>query len=114
MTLTVPHRVRVRPFRAYELPAGVIYVGRGVLGYPASPYANPYVVGRAYIVAGVTVVVRDRLHAVALYRAHLHLSPVLQHAAARDLVGHDLACWCPLDEPCHADLLLAIATGGRA
>jgi len=22
---------------------------------------------------------------------------------------HDLACWCPLDQPCHADVLLEIA-----
>lgn len=29
------------------------------------------------------------------------------------LAGHDLACWCPLDEPCHADVLLEIANGGR-
>jgi hypothetical protein len=26
-----------------------------------------------------------------------------------DLVGHDLACWCPLDQPCHADVLLELA-----
>jgi hypothetical protein len=23
-----------------------------------------------------------------------------------ELAGHDLACWCPLDSPCHADILL--------
>lgn len=25
------------------------------------------------------------------------------------LRGHDLACWCPLDQPCHADVLLTLA-----
>lgn len=25
------------------------------------------------------------------------------------LRGKNLACWCPLDEPCHADILLRIA-----
>ena len=25
------------------------------------------------------------------------------------LRGHDLACWCPLDQPCHADVLLELA-----
>jgi len=25
------------------------------------------------------------------------------------LRGHDLACWCPLDQPCHADRLLEVA-----
>lgn len=26
-----------------------------------------------------------------------------------ELRGRDLACWCPLDQPCHADVLLAVA-----
>ena len=26
-----------------------------------------------------------------------------------ELRGHDLACWCPLDGPCHADVLLELA-----
>jgi hypothetical protein len=26
-----------------------------------------------------------------------------------DLRGHDLVCWCPLDQPCHADVLLDLA-----
>jgi len=29
-----------------------------------------------------------------------------------ELAGKDLACWCPLDQPCHADVLLEIANGG--
>lgn len=29
-----------------------------------------------------------------------------------NLRGKDLACWCPLDQPCHADVLLAIANPG--
>lgn len=27
------------------------------------------------------------------------------------LAGKDLACWCPLDKPCHADVLLELANG---
>lgn len=26
-----------------------------------------------------------------------------------ELAGRDLACWCPLDQPCHADVLLELA-----
>jgi len=26
-----------------------------------------------------------------------------------EIRGRDLACWCPLDQPCHADVLLEIA-----
>lgn len=29
--------------------------------------------------------------------------------ARADLRGKNLACWCPLDQPCHADVLLEIA-----
>lgn len=28
---------------------------------------------------------------------------------ARNLRGKNLACWCPLDQPCHADVLLRLA-----
>jgi Domain of unknown function (DUF4326) len=27
----------------------------------------------------------------------------------RELHGRDLACYCPLDEPCHADVLIEVA-----
>jgi hypothetical protein len=33
----------------------------------------------------------------------------LAREAAEQLVGKNLACWCPLDGPCHADTLLRIA-----
>ena len=29
--------------------------------------------------------------------------------ARRLLSGHDLACWCPLEQPRHADVLLELA-----
>jgi Domain of unknown function (DUF4326) len=31
----------------------------------------------------------------------------------RELRGRDLACYCPLDEPCHADVLLEVANRQR-
>jgi hypothetical protein len=30
------------------------------------------------------------------------------------LAGRTLACWCPLDQPCHADVLLLLANGGTS
>lgn len=27
----------------------------------------------------------------------------------KELRGKNLACWCPLDKPCHADILLLLA-----
>lgn len=37
--------------------------------------------------------------------------PTLEEVRA-ELRGRDLACWCPLDQPCHADVLLELANGG--
>lgn len=31
------------------------------------------------------------------------------HFIACDLRGKNLACWCALDKPCHADVLLELA-----
>lgn len=29
------------------------------------------------------------------------------------LAGHNLSCWCPTGQPCHADVLLHVAAGGQ-
>lgn len=29
-----------------------------------------------------------------------------------EIVGKDLACWCKIGDPCHADVLLELANGG--
>jgi hypothetical protein len=31
-----------------------------------------------------------------------------------ELAGFDLACWCKLGDPCHADVLLELANGGAS
>jgi hypothetical protein len=33
---------------------------------------------------------------------------VMIHAARKELRGKDVACWCPVGKPCHADILLRI------
>lgn len=40
----------------------------------------------------------DQAAALDHMRGHLH-----------ELLGRDLACWCPMDQPCHADVLLYLA-----
>jgi hypothetical protein len=49
--------------------------------------------------------------AVARFRADLVAGRlrVTVEDVRRDLAGHDLACWCPLDRPCHGDVLLEVA-----
>ncbi|MFP5320140.1 MAG: DUF4326 domain-containing protein [Acidimicrobiia bacterium] len=49
--------------------------------------------------------------AVSRYRDDLLAGglPVSVDDVGRELQGRDLACYCPLDEPCHADVLLSVA-----
>jgi hypothetical protein len=77
-----------------RVPEGSVYVGSAAPGIPASPYRNPFSV-KDYGPA-----------ALRLYAEHLDAHPELVEAARRELAGHDLACWCKLDQPCHADELL--------
>ena len=57
--------------------------------------------------------VRDRAHAVELFRAHVAYNDEDwdPEQIRRALGGRDLCCWCPIGEPCHADVLLEIANG---
>ena len=53
----------------------------------------------------------DRATARELFRKAL-LAGNLEFSVAdvqHELRGKNLACWCPLDEPCHADVLLELA-----
>ena len=66
-----------------------------------SPWGNPFHLG----------VDGDRARCVALYRDALGGGEFgfTTTDVRRELAGRDLACWCPLDEPCHADVLLEVA-----
>jgi hypothetical protein len=49
--------------------------------------------------------------AVELYRWKMTELGTWSNAKRRlpELAGKNLACWCPLDQPCHADVLLDLA-----
>lgn len=73
-----------------------------------SKWGNPFRVGQ--VVAGVTI---DAAEAVALYREYLAEAMRTERGAEEldlsALRGLDLGCFCPLDQPCHADVLLELA-----
>jgi hypothetical protein len=75
-------------------PEEAIYVGR------PTRWGNPWKVGEDGL---------DAAKCVELFSIMLAHSDNLRHRAEKELRGHDLACWCPLDEPCHADVLLVVA-----
>jgi hypothetical protein len=51
-----------------------------------------------------------RDEAIRRYREHLRTRPDLVERARRELRGKVLGCWCA-PEPCHGDVLAAVAEG---
>lgn len=92
-----PRRIRLSRRAGWRKPAGAVVVAR------PSKWGNPFVVdaehGRADVVARFVQALADGDPALA----------VTADDVRRELAGRDLACWCPLDEPCHADVLLRVA-----
>jgi Domain of unknown function (DUF4326) len=123
----MPRRVRVQGDLFHgRVPEGSVYLGRAAPGLPASPYANPFKVKEpvdrdsplwpfvARTVPGGT----SGLARVSMLRAEDVVSafswwiieqPGLMMSMAADLGGRDLACWCAIGKPCHADDLLDLA-----
>lgn len=92
-------RVQLRRRKGWRKPEGAVVVSR------PTKWGNPYDARR----------VGGRRRAAALFRRYLATSidgRALAADARRELRGKDLACWCPLGEPCHADVLLEVANEG--
>ena len=90
-------RVQLSRRAGWRKPPGVVVVAR------PSRWGNPFRIEND----------RTRAEAVAAFeRAIAGRDPTLAFTIEdlrRELAGHDLACWCPLDQPCHADVLLRLA-----
>lgn len=120
-----PQRIQRKRTKGWRMPEGAVYVGR------PSKWGNHYTLDR--ISASEYVVLRTdgseiadswggfgfaAQWAVDHFRADL-LWDFATFADMREdylwrLRGKDLACWCPLDQPCHADVLLEIANGSES
>lgn len=130
MTLT-PQRVQLKRTKGYRKPEGAVVVTRpSVLGNPFHvvhtpgtiepwtvvyrPHPNVDRVGGPCFVSEWKTkdeAVRD---AVAAYEEWATIGPnhywrVQCFIDDWQLAGRDVACWCPLDQPCHADVLLRLA-----
>lgn len=93
----MPKRVKVPgAFKFNELPENTVYVGRSVFGYPKSKWANPY---RAQNYGHIRSIVLWMYSSESPMRRQFEFD-------WSELAGKDLACWCPPDKPCHADVLL--------
>lgn len=83
-------RIQRKRTKGWKMPPNTVYVGR------PSRFGNP----------AIATSDKERIHAVAWFRAH-----ILPHLDVSALRGKNLACWCRLDQPCHADVLLEAASG---
>lgn len=88
------------------MPANTVYVGR------PSRWGNPWRAGQfRYLTGPKTGKIADRADVVEMFENSLHRNDagdVLDRIRA-ELAGKNLACWCRIGEPCHADVLLRIA-----
>lgn len=84
----------------------IVYVGR------PTRWGNPFRVGQPD--ADDCITCADAAEAVEKYRSEVvtfggGFVGVNAVDIKRELRAKNLACWCPLGQPCHADVLLEIA-----
>lgn len=87
-------RIQRRRCRGWRMPPDATYVGR------PTRWGNPFPVGE-----------HGAAEACRLFEQHLLERPGLVAAGRRELAGRRLACWCRLDQPCHADVWLRLVSG---
>lgn len=93
--MSKPVRIRLSRIKGWRIPENTVKVDR------STNFGNPYL--------PLTHDAAGRQRAVEQFRDYCPPDSLLAEAARRLLRGKNLACWCPLDQPCHADVLLELA-----
>ncbi len=130
-----PQRIQLSRAKGWRKPEGAVLVSR------PSRWGNPFSVYRGNVAGPPWADARENWGRVvrppgdlALYQSHspaanaipaaVDVFRTLMNVRQRDeatrmeswiapLRGKDLGCWCPLDSPCHADVLLELANPER-
>lgn len=97
-----PQRIRLSRRKGWRKPFGAVVVAR------PSKWGNPYLLG-AVPADGRIDEQTQREDVVRWYRQDLEDRLRAQPNLLAELRGKDLACWCPIGQPCHADVLLELA-----
>jgi len=101
----MPRRLQRSRRRGWRKPDGAVIVDR------TSRWGNPVRLS-IYLSAGFSDSAARRQAVLAFGSALRHgLLPFSVEDVKRELRGKDLVCFCPLDKPCHANVLLAVANG---
>lgn len=119
--MTMPERIQRKRTKGWRMPPNTVYVGRG------SKWGNPY---RAEKSKMGWKVIQDRGDYEMVRQTGLSKTEAVECCITyfesdcrrnwydrseiqEELRGKNLACWCPLDQPCHADVLLELANTWR-
>ena len=93
-----PRRIQRKTFKGWRLPPDTVYVGRGSKWGNPFPFGHQVYLGKAWARDAYAQWLKTTLKGMTLLREHLH-----------ELKGKNLACWCKAGDPCHADILIALA-----
>lgn len=86
------------------MPPNTVYVGR------PSKWGNPFKVGSLWKDAtDGSGVIKSKVEAIDAFRNFLFVGKYWLQDIRQEITGKNLACWCPLNQPCHADVLLELA-----
>lgn len=122
----MPVRIQRSRAKGWRMPPNAVYVGRptkwgnpwSVAGYYDAGYSGPTeVAAKACLENFRAWMTRTR----SSWSGEVPGGPLkhpdgsvrFEPADVSPLRGKDLACWCPLDQPCHADVLLELANGDQ-
>lgn len=105
-----------RADRAGRVAASIAFFREWLLAEQAEgPHAHDESGGILEYESGVEMSVAEAARGIAGFMAMVNSAsirvpkPPTLAAIRAELAGHDLACWCPIGQPCHADVLLELA-----
>jgi hypothetical protein len=127
-----PYRVQLKRTKGWRMPPNTVKVDR------STKYGNPVACGRPHHCARAECgcCPQDGFCCIDVFREYVQSGIDGRHscsgslsigldaikgypkrnrliAGLTDLRGKNLACWCPLDQPCHADVLLELSNEAR-
>lgn len=101
-----PQRIQRKRTKGWRMPENTVYVGR------PTQWGNPFYKhgdGLPMDNALAKALFAKQLRESGGFFAPGYTTPTTVEDIKKELSGKNLACFCSLDEPCHADVLLELA-----
>ena len=105
-----PKRIQRQRTKGWRMPENTVYVGRPTKW--GNPFTGPDAVEKYRKFITTFPLPDDMLLEWARAGGTMSIYSLSADDNAHikvELLGKNLSCWCPLDKPCHADVLLEIA-----